>query len=79
MDALESGQSWLRKTTAYQRANRITVEAIKIARRDGRTPTERARIYEREVARLSDEAATVQQVEHISPAMNISGRAVTHG
>lgn len=39
----------------HERANRITVEAYLIARRDGRTPEERARIYEREVARLAAE------------------------
>ena len=36
----------------HERANRITVAAARIARRDGRTPSERARIYEREVERL---------------------------
>lgn len=39
----------------HQRANRITIEAITIARRDGRTAKERAQIYEREVARLMAE------------------------
>ena len=36
----------------HERANRICVEAIRIARRDGLTFAERIRIYEREVARL---------------------------
>jgi hypothetical protein len=36
----------------HERSNRITVEAIRIARRDGRTAEERARIYEREIERL---------------------------
>jgi hypothetical protein len=36
----------------HKRANQITVEAILIARRDGRTAVERARIYERERDRL---------------------------
>jgi|HubBroStandDraft_6_1064221.scaffolds.fasta_scaffold983094_2 hypothetical protein len=41
---------------SHERANRITIEAIRIARRDGQTPAERARIYEREIDRLTAEA-----------------------
>jgi hypothetical protein len=36
----------------HARANRITVEAIRIARRDGRTAEESVRIYDREIERL---------------------------
>ena len=39
--------------TRHQRANRLTVEAIQIAWRDGQTPADRARIYEREIERLT--------------------------
>ena len=35
--------------TRRERANRITVEAIRIALRDGRTAAEHARIYDREI------------------------------
>lgn len=38
----------------HERANEITIAAIRIARRDGRTAAERARIYEREIERLID-------------------------
>jgi hypothetical protein len=44
-----------RPETRHERANRICLEAIQIARRDGRTGAERVRIYEREVARLMAE------------------------
>ena len=62
--------------TKHQRANRITLEAARIALRDGQTRGERLRIYERELARLANdtpagEVATTQCVEHISPAMKI--------
>ena len=57
--------------TSHARANRITVDAFLIARRDGRTAEERARIYEREIARLNAETVTTQTVEHISPAIKI--------
>ena len=39
----------------HERADRITLEAIRLARRDGRTAGERARIYEREIDRLTAE------------------------
>ena len=45
--------------TRHERANRICVEAILIARRDGPTAEERFRIYEREIARLTEEEPTV--------------------
>jgi hypothetical protein len=34
------------------RANEICLEAIRLARRDGKTAEERGRIYDREIARL---------------------------
>ena len=37
------------------RANEICVEAIRLARRDGKSAEERGRIYDREVARLMQE------------------------
>ena len=44
----------------HKRANRICVEAIRIARRDGLTFAERIRIYERELARLMAEEPAYQ-------------------
>jgi len=47
----------------HERANRITIEAIRIARRDGRTVAERALIYEREVDRLIAEEPAYRPAE----------------
>jgi hypothetical protein len=52
----------------HQRANRICVEAIRIARRDGRTAEERARIYEREIARLMAEQPAYRAPPPDAPA-----------
>ena len=46
------GRHGARAEPSHQRANAICVEAINIARRDGRNAAERAQIYQREVDRL---------------------------
>ena len=52
----------------HERANRITVEAIKIARRDGRTAAERHRIYDREVERLMAEEPAYRNPPPVAPS-----------
>ena len=52
----------------HARANRITVEAIKIARRDGRTAAERTRIYDREVERLMAEEPAYRNPPAAAPS-----------
>ena len=51
----------------HERANRICVEAIRIARRDGLTVAERVRIYERELARLMAEEPAYQPAPTAPP------------
>jgi len=52
----------------HERANRITVEAIKIARRYGRTAAERTRIYDREVERLMAEEPAYRNPPPVAPS-----------
>ena len=52
----------------HERANRITVEAIKIARRDGLTVAERVRIYERELKRLMAEEPAYRNPPPAAPS-----------
>jgi hypothetical protein len=56
--------------TEHERANRICLEAIQIARRDGRTSAERFRIYEREVARLMAEEYPVARPSPEAPRLS---------
>jgi hypothetical protein len=51
-----------------ERANWITVEAIRIARRDGRSAAEQFRIYDREIERLVDAEPAYRAAPAAPPA-----------
>ncbi len=62
----------------HERANRICLEAIRLARRDGQTAQERARIYDREVARLMQEELS-PTADHSAPPFSAGGASGRRG